>query len=111
MKRLSHEAFDRVARALGQYARNLELAQFNYFFNNGTPEKILQELSFFQNADGGFGRGLEPDFILPDSSPMASSIALQILSQLPLNPMVTQVVQKGITYLENTYIPTRPPLS
>ncbi|MCL4559635.1 MAG: hypothetical protein M1281_03340 [Chloroflexi bacterium] len=96
--------------AIGEYinthCRPLERARFNYLFGNGTPGLIVEELRKYQNPDGGFGNGLEPDFFLPDSSPMATSIAFQILGEIP-GPD-EEIIRQAIGYLEHTYTPDRP---
>ena len=65
---------------------------------------MLRELSEYQNADGGFGHGLEPDFALPDSSAMATSVAFQILCEVDAGPG-EELVRRGIEYLLSTYDP------
>ncbi|MBO8157149.1 MAG: hypothetical protein H0Z32_11865 [Bacillaceae bacterium] len=83
-------------------ARPLEAALYAYEFENGSREKVLEELLKFQNEDGGFGHGLEPDFRLPDSSPLATTIAFQMMSRVSLDAR-HPMVQKGIRYFLNTY--------
>ena len=51
-------------------ARPLELAQWQYHFENGSKENVLAVLSFYQNKDGGFGHALEADSWNPNSSPV-----------------------------------------
>jgi hypothetical protein len=46
-----------------QNARPIDLAVYKYFFDNGSNQRVIDELSKFQNEDGGFGNGLEPDFL------------------------------------------------
>lgn len=36
-------------------ARPLDLARWNYLFENGDKENVLKILSSYQNEDGGFG--------------------------------------------------------
>ena len=50
------------------HARPLERAWYAYQFESGPAEAVLDTLAAFQNADGGFGHGLEPDVQLPNSS-------------------------------------------
>ncbi len=81
---------------LKEKARPLESARFKYEFENGQAENVWKELALFQNEDGGFGRGLEPDFRCMESSAIASSIGLQILSETGAtesNPLVQRVIQ------------------
>ena len=76
MKKLSKETFNEIKSYMNKEARGLEKAIFNYYFNNSDSDDILDMLEEFQNPDGGFGRGIESDFRLVDSSPMATSIGL-----------------------------------
>jgi hypothetical protein len=48
----------------------------------GSVDAALAALVGFQNADGGFGHGLEPDITSPASSAIATSIGLRILTRL-----------------------------
>lgn len=40
-------------------ARHVEVCLWNYLFENGTKEAVINALSFYQNKDGGFGNALE----------------------------------------------------
>jgi hypothetical protein len=71
-------------------------------FASGTPAHVLDELSKFQNADGGFGHGIESDIRMPHSSPFLSTLAFQILRELDV-PSSNPLVQKGIEYYEQTF--------
>ncbi len=82
-------------------SRPIDRALFLYEFDGGDPEAVLQELSAYQNADGGFGRALEPDFRLPDSSALATSVALQYISRLQLRE-TPSIVVRTLRYLEAT---------
>lgn len=63
-------------------ARPLELALYELYFGNGSPEKVISELAKFQNEDGGFGHGLEADNWNPYSNPIATNDALLTLNQI-----------------------------
>jgi hypothetical protein len=76
---------DRLARArrfLSQGARLLERLRFEYLFGHGKAEPALRTLSGYQNPDGGFGHGLEPDLRGPESEPVPAWTALGILDEL-----------------------------
>ena len=68
---------------------------------------VVKALSAYQNPDGGFGNNLEGDFMLPDSSPLATSIGLQILTNLGAGSS-EPLVQRAIAYLLKNYQPERP---
>ena len=77
MKEEEKEAFDnayhRARRFVYKNARPLELAKWQYHFENGSREAVLETLACYQNTDGGFGYGLEPDYWNPHSSPSQRS--------------------------------------
>jgi len=50
----------------------LELARWQIHFEDGSRENVLQMLEVYQNEDGGFGHGLEPDNWKPNSTPIAA---------------------------------------
>ncbi len=82
-------------------ARPIDRALFLYALEGGDAEGVVRELSAYQNADGGFGNALEPDFRLPDSSAMATSVALQYVSRL--HPRETpRLVENTLRYLGAT---------
>ncbi|WP_010093214.1 hypothetical protein [Ornithinibacillus scapharcae] len=87
---------------LHQNCRDLEIARFDYFFGNGTKQQVLECLKAYQNEDGGFGHGIEPDFWLPTSSPMATWAAAQKLVELDANRQ-EPIVKKMVNYLVNHY--------
>jgi hypothetical protein len=76
---LSRAAFRKAANFMRQSARPLEKALFEYHFEGGGRTNVLAELVPYQNHDGGFGHGLEPDLQTPYSSVIATVTALGIL--------------------------------
>lgn len=81
---------------INQNCRDLEIARFDYNFGEGSKHQVLHTLETFQNEDGGFGQGIEPDFWLPKSSPMATWAAAQILFEINASrqePMVIAMVE------------------
>ncbi|HKM42799.1 MAG TPA: hypothetical protein VJZ70_02300 [Limnochordia bacterium] len=86
---------------LMRYGRPLELARWEFFFEQGSKDTVIHYLQAFQNDDGGFGHGLEPDFWLPASSPMATWMAGQILVEVGAS-LKDSIVQHLVSYLINT---------
>jgi hypothetical protein len=76
---LSQERFDAARAFLNQHGRPLDVALLNERMQEGSKEAVLAALAPFQNPDGGFGHGLEPDIQSPASSALATSIGLRIL--------------------------------
>lgn len=63
-------------------ARPLDVARFKFLFGFGTIDDVLNCLSYYQNEDGGFGHGLELDCLNPNSSPMQTLVATQIINEI-----------------------------
>lgn len=63
-------------------ARLLDFLRFEYLFEQGERNAVLDALRVYQNRDGGFGRMLEPDFRGPVSQPLCVDVALRVLDEL-----------------------------
>ena len=61
MRKLSSEDYQEIRLWMYGNARQIELAIWQYYFENGSKEAVLSSLSFYQNDDGGFGHTLEAD--------------------------------------------------
>jgi len=103
MKNLSQSAFDNASQYILNNARYLEKLVYGHYFVAPCSEKIVKAYRMYQNKDGGYGNGLEPDFRLPSSSPMATAIALNRLSQFKETVGAQEQIEKAISYLESTY--------
>lgn len=77
---------------LWRTARLLERRRFALLFLDGGRQAVLDALCPYQNADGGFGNGLEPDVRAPVSQPVPTLTALGILDEAEAfrDPMVTR---------------------
>ena len=51
----------------------------------------------------GFGKGIEPDFKLIQSSPMTTPIGLRHLSKIDQSDRAQNMISKAIEYLESTF--------
>lgn len=60
-------------------ARVVERRLFSTVFEGADPQGVVDALRGFQNADGGFGQGLEPDKRCPDSLPLDVEVAFDTL--------------------------------
>lgn len=105
MKAIPSDVFPIIKKQLKKNCRPLEIARFDYLFNNGDPNLVVKELKKFQNIDGGFGHGLEPDSTHPESSPLATTLAFQLLSEIE-NPD-ENIIKNAIKYFENTFVTSR----
>jgi hypothetical protein len=74
-------------------ARLLERHRFAYLFLDGKRLAVLEALRPYQNPDGGFGNGLEPDVRGPVSQPVPTWMALCILDEAAAfaDPMITRI--------------------
>lgn len=93
---MSDTVFARAEEFIWQNARLLERRLFAYHFKGGSREGILAALAAYQNADGGFGNGLEPDIRCPDSQPVPTQHALEFLDEIGWE---TTLVQRTCDYL------------
>ena len=83
------------------HGRDIDRALFDFHFGDGSRETVIEALGHYQNADGGFGHGLEPDISSPASNAFATEQALNAIRDtgIPTNhPLVTRVVE----YLESS---------
>ncbi len=103
-KVLSEELFDEASDFVLHSARALERNTYNQVFGNGKSDKSLLELKNYQNPDGGFGHGLEPDLRLPYSSPITTTYAFRHVKTLGSNTKVARnLIRSGINYFEDTF--------
>lgn len=100
--KLTREKYNQACDFIKKNARSLDQAMYSYHFENGSKEDVLVELAAYQNLDGGFGHGIEPDFRLKKSSPMATSVGLQYYIDTDGNPD-SAIVKAAIEYLVSSY--------
>jgi hypothetical protein len=63
-------------------ARLIDRHRYDCLFRDGDTEQVLAALRPYQNADGGFGNALEPDFRGPVSQPVTVESALRVLDEV-----------------------------
>jgi hypothetical protein len=76
------QQFEKAKQFIYRYGRLLDRRRFSFHFEGGSQEAALQALMCYQNADGGFGHGLELDVLCPASSPVCAEAALLYLNDL-----------------------------
>ncbi|WP_409271662.1 hypothetical protein V1499_19030 [Neobacillus sp. SCS-31] len=104
MSNFPESSFEKAKVFIKSKARGLERSRFQFIFENGSKESVLTELEKYQNEDGGFGHGIEPDFWLPHSSPMATWAAGQILMEIGADknePIVRSMVSFLATSIDS----------
>ena len=102
--KLSRIAFDKAHDFIQENARPLEVARYEFHFGDGTATAVADALRPFQNQDGGFGNALEPDMRAPESSTLATSVALQIMRVVG-GSAFEEMAAAAISYLLHTYDP------
>ena len=102
MKTLTHAAFKRALAFVRNQGRALDRSLLAYHFEGGSAAAVLSALAGYQNDDGGFGHGLEPDLRTPASSVIATTVAFQNFRSLGV-PAEQPLVRRGLDYLLETY--------
>lgn len=99
--------FEKAQKFIYRNARPLDLARWQFHFENGSTENVLKALSFYQNDDGGFAHGIEPDFLNPNSSPIGVWAATEIIRELdikdkhPIIDGILRYLDSGADFDEN----------
>ena len=88
-------------------ARMIERRLFEFHFSEGDTHGVYHAVYAYRNPDGGFGHGMEPDTASPESQPLFSIMALEILDEVGyLNKKV--LLEDFMPYFESitTFRPT-----
>jgi hypothetical protein len=95
------ERIEKARRFFESNGRDIDRARFEFHFGRGSQNELLEALGRYQNADGGFGHGLEVDIKAPDSNPFATQLALLIclLAEVPVDH---PLLQRTVAHLEET---------
>lgn len=91
--------FDKARTFIYRNARPLDIARWKYHFENGSKEAVLNALSAYQNNDGGFGHALEPDAWNPNSSPIQTWTATEILREIDFVDNGHPIIKGILRYL------------
>jgi hypothetical protein len=87
-------AIDRALAFLDAHGRPVEAAWARHVCAGEPREAVLDALVTYQNPDGGFGNGLEPDIAAPESQAFAARLAMHILISIgaePKEPIVARL--------------------
>jgi hypothetical protein len=98
---LTSDAFQRARAFLFESGQPLDRERFRFHFESGSGEAVVAELARFQNADGGFGHGLEPDLRTGASSAIATSYAFRLLREIGRPDH--EVARRGLAYLLTSF--------
>lgn len=91
--------FEAARKFIYRNARPLDLARWQYHFENGNQEAVLSALSYYQNEDGGFGHALEADAWNPNSSPIQTWTATEVLREIGFVNSKHPIIQGILKYL------------
>lgn len=93
------DAIERAREFIAGNGRDIDQARFGFHFAGLPLEQLIAALERYQNADGGFGRGLEPDITAPDSNPFATELALNYCLAAGV-PRDQPLLRRAVAYLE-----------
>ncbi|WJH33581.1 hypothetical protein N6H14_26680 [Paenibacillus sp. CC-CFT747] len=78
----NHSIVEHARSYLYKNGRLLDRRRYEYFFEAGSKEAVIDALRAYQNQDGGFGNALEPDIRCPYSQPVPTELALLIMDEM-----------------------------
>jgi len=84
------DLFERAEEFIWCNARLIERRLFDFHFRSGSSQAVLAALRAYQNEDGGFGNALEPDIRCPESQPVPTQHALEILDVADFDETIVQ---------------------
>lgn len=91
--------YEQARNFIYKNARPLDIARWKYLFENGSKEDVVTALIAYQNEDGGFGNALELDCWNPNSSPVQTWVATEIIKEINLNDKNHPIIQGVLNYL------------
>ena len=101
MQKMDGETWEEIRKWMMQHARPLEISLWKYFYEGSTKSEVLDVLLSYQNEDGGFGQGLEPDNWNPNSTPATTRYAINVLRQIEFEDKEHPIFQGILKYLES----------
>lgn len=93
---------EQVFKYLLRRGRPLDIVRYRFHLGDTAGLHVLQYLSAYQNPDGGYGHGLDPDILTPASSPLATWAATRILRKIIESPVTESQVIRMFDYLRDT---------
>ncbi len=98
MKHLSPSALQRAKLYIETHGRTVDQARLAFSFEEGSANALLGALAAYQNDDGGFGHGLEPDLRTAASSAVATQQGFNMLREVEADSS-EPLVQRAVAYL------------
>ena len=107
MKETLNPLFQKKARKVKKLiftqGRLIERVFYAHFFEDGDLSNCTKALKAYQNKDGGFGNGIEPDLLCPHSSAIGAETALYYIDLLEDFPGDSiELLQKWVLKSVNT---------
>lgn len=96
-----NEIYEKTRGFIYRNARPLDLALWKYHFENGNREDVLTALMAYQNADGGFGHALEADSFNPNSAPIQTWTACEVLREIGFTDGTHPIIRGILRYLDS----------
>ena len=96
---MEKEVFEKARNFMYRNARPLDLARFQYHFENSDKEAVMNVLSYYQNADGGCGHAIEADCWNPNSTPLHTGGACDIIREINYENTEHPVIKGILNYL------------
>lgn len=93
--------YQQVQKWIYRNARPLDLARWQYHFEQGKKEAVIDALSAYQNPDGGFGHALEADAWNPNSAPIQVFNAIELLNEIDFEEREHPLIQGIVHYLDS----------
>ncbi len=90
----------RAIKWLYRHGRPIDVARYEYLFLEGSKDTVINALKSYQNTDGGFGHGFEPDSQNPFSTPVQTWMTFEVIDELGLEPN-HELVESITEYLLN----------
>lgn len=101
MNKKFKEIYEKASGFIYRNARPIELALWKYHFEGGNREDVLTALAAYQNADGGFGHALEADSFNPNSAPIQTWTACEILREIGFTDGTHPIIRGILRYLDS----------
>lgn len=76
MRKITQQQLSRMDDWMRFNARPYDLAKWDYLFNGGSKDSIVDEMLKYRNEDGGIGNGFESDILCPLSGAIPTAEAV-----------------------------------
>ena len=93
--------FRKAKNYIYRNARPLDLMRWKFHFEKGLASQVLEVLAAYQNEDGGFGHALEEDSFNPESAPIQTWCATEILYEIGHTDGQHAIVKGILAYLNS----------